>query len=125
MDQKAKDLLGDGPMYVAFRSDAVYFAAGDNAIPSLKEAIMAKASGVPAFQMEMALSRFAAAAGKADKDFADAAKAAFGNTSQPNDKVRFTLEGGSSLRLRLSLKGDALRFFAEFGKRKAGVGGAN
>ncbi len=125
VDKKAKELFGDGPMYAAFRPDAVYFAAGDNALTSLKEALTAKPSIAPAFQMEMSLSRFAAAAGKDDKDFAAAAEAAFGKSSKPNDKVRFTLEGGAALKLKLSAKGDALRFFTELGKRKSGLAGAN
>src|SRR5208337_2587842 len=105
----------DGPMFVAFRSDAVYFAAGDSALTSLKEALSAKPSIAPAFQFEMSLSRFAAVAGKDDKDFAAAAEAAFGKSSKANDKVRFTLEGGAALKLKLSAKGDAIRFFSELG----------
>lgn len=125
VDPKGKELFGDGPMFVAFRSDAVYFAAGDSALTALKEALNAKPSFAPAFQFEMSLSRFAAAAGKDDKDFAAAAEAAFGKSSKPNDKVRFTLEGGAALKLKLSAKGDAIRFFSELGQRKAGLGGAN
>ena len=68
----------------------------------------------------MSLSRFAAAA-KDDKDYAAAAEAAFGNASKANDKVRFTFEGGSALRLRVTVKADALRFFAEMGKRKVAI----
>jgi hypothetical protein len=125
VDAKAREVFGDGPMFVAFRADAVYFAAGDNALTTLKETLSAKPSLTPAFQFEMSLARFAAVAGKEDKDFAAAAEAAFGNNSKPNDKVRFTLEGGAALKLKLSAKGDALRFFSELGKRKAGLAGAN
>ena len=35
VDPKGKEMFGDGPMFVAFRPDAVYFAAGDNAITAL------------------------------------------------------------------------------------------
>jgi phosphomannomutase len=62
---------------------------------------------------------------KEDKDAAAAAEAAFGKNSKPNDKVRFTFEGGAALKMRVSVKADALRFFAELGKRKAGALGAN
>jgi hypothetical protein len=122
VDKKAKEMFGDGPLYLAIRSDAAYFAFGDGALASLKDALSAKPGIAPVVQFEMSISRFAKVMAIEDPDIAKAAKEAFGS-GKANDRVRITLEGGKSLRTRFVMKSDVLRFFAEVAKLK-GAGGA-
>jgi hypothetical protein len=122
VDKKAKEMFGDGPLYLAIRSDAAYFAFGDGALVSLKEALSAKPGIAPIVQFEMSINRFAKVMAIEDPDIAKAAKEAFGS-GKGNDKLRLTLTGGNSLRTRFTMKADVLRFFAEVAKLKgAGAG---
>jgi hypothetical protein len=122
VDKKAKEMFGDGPLYLAIRADAAYFAFGDGALVSLKDALSAKPGIAPVVQFEMSISRFAKVMAIEDPDIAKAAKEAFGS-GKANDRLRVTLEGGKSLRTRFVIKSDVLRFFAEVAKLK-GAGGA-
>jgi hypothetical protein len=122
VDKKAKEMFGDGPLYLAIRSDAAYFAFGDGALVSLKEALSAKPGIAPVVQLEISISRFSKVMAIEDPDIAKAAKEAFGS-GKANDRLRVTLEGGKSLRTRFVMKSDVLRFFAEVAKLKgAGAG---
>jgi hypothetical protein len=122
VDKKMKELFGDGPLYLAIRPDAAYFAFGDGALASLKDALSAKPGVAPVVQFEMSISRFAKVMALEDPDIAKAAKEAFAS-GKTNDRVRMTLEGGKTLRTRFTVKSDVLRFFGEVGKLKAA--GAN
>jgi hypothetical protein len=117
VDETVKGLFGAGPLYVAVRSDALYFAFGENATGVLKEALAAKPIAGPIVQSEMSLKRFAALYGLADPDIAKIAETAFAQ-GKGNDKVRVTVEGGKALRVRFSMKSDVLRFYAEILKQK-------
>lgn len=122
VDKKMKELFGDGPLYLAIRPDAAYFAFGENALASLKEALNAKPGVAPVAQFEISISRFAKVMALEDPDVAKAAKEAFGS-GKGNDKMRLTVEGGKTLRTRFTIKADVLRFFAEAAKLKGA--GAN
>src|SRR5262249_45578577 len=117
VDKKAKEMFGDGPLYLAIRADAAYFAFGDGALASLKEALSAKPGVAPVVQFEMSINRFAKVMALEDPDIAKAAKEAFGS-GKANDRVRVTLEGGKTLRTRFTIKSDVLRFFGEVAKLK-------
>src|SRR5262249_1527806 len=77
VDKKARELFGEGPLYVALRSDAVFFSFGENAIGVLKEGINAKPGVTPVVQFEMNLSRFATVLAQDQPEVAQAAKTAF------------------------------------------------
>ena len=40
-DEKAKQALGENPVYLAFRDDAAFIALGDNGVGALKDALAA------------------------------------------------------------------------------------
>lgn len=124
---KGKNVFGDGPMYFALRSDAAYFAGGDDALTALKDAINAKPAPAPAVQFEMSLNRFATILAQEDPAMAKAAETAFGKT-KGGDKVRLVMEGGNAMRLRFSVKTEVIRFLVEAAKLKGvipGGGAAN
>jgi hypothetical protein len=110
-DAKARELLGDNPMYMAIRADAWFFAFGEGGLEALKEALAAKPQAGPQVQFEMALKRFARALAQDNKDAEKFAEEAFAQ-GKDNDRIRFTLDGGKALQTRLSLKTPVLKFFS-------------
>jgi hypothetical protein len=102
--------FGDNPAYVAFRADAMFVAVGDKGVSALKEALAAPAKpGVP-LRLEVSLARLAPAINNTPKDAVKAAEEAF--KQKDSDRVRVTLEGGDSLRLRASMKAAVIKFLA-------------
>jgi hypothetical protein len=109
-DRQTKAILGENPIYVAIRDDALLFGAGERGLAALKEALGAgSAEGLP-FQVEASLAKLAPLMVRENKGAPAAARKAF--KEKGSDKVRLTLEGGSGLKLRLGIKGPVLHFFA-------------
>lgn len=117
LDEDAKQLFGDSPLYVAVRPDAVFFVFGEGGLEALKQAVAAKAGPAPQMQFEIALNRFAKAMAEKDKAASQAAKAAF-DKSVEGDRIRFVIEGGKALEVRFSVKAPVIKFFAEVTKAK-------
>ncbi|MBI1913573.1 MAG: hypothetical protein HYS12_02275 [Planctomycetes bacterium] len=110
-DPKAKELLGENPIYVAVRDDALFLAMGENGLKALHGAVKVKPKTVPLVNVEMSLSRLATLIGHTQKAAPDAARKAFGK-DKDDDKVYLTLTGGKALQLRAGLKGPVIRFFS-------------
>jgi hypothetical protein len=119
---KGKNVFGDGPMYFALRSDAAYFAGGEDALTALKDAINAKPAPAPAVQFEMSLNRFATILAQEDPAMAKAAETAFAK-GKGADKVRLVMEGGNAMRLRFAVKTEVIRFLVEAAKLKGVIPG--
>jgi hypothetical protein len=110
-DAKAKELLGENPIYVAVRDDALFLALGENGLKALHGAVKAKPKAAPLVDVEMSLSRLATLIGRTQKAAPDAASKAFGK-DKDDDKVSLTLTGGKALQLRAGMKGPVIRFFS-------------
>ena len=117
-EEDVKRTLGDSPLYFAFTEDAVLLTGGPGALAALKELISAESAPAPIFQLEMSLSKLAPTIGKgsdADRQaIAKAAKDAFG--VEGSDRIRLSVEGGTSLRARFYMKASVVRFLAEVEK---------
>lgn len=114
LDEKAKKLLGDNPFYIAFRDDAVMFAAGKNGLQALKMAAAARPQPVPAIQVELELGKLTPLLDE-ERDRI-AAKKVFGKGAK--GIIRFSLRGGEVLNGRFEMSLPVLQFFTEVGKAK-------
>jgi hypothetical protein len=107
-----KDIpLGDNPVFVAVREDALLLAAGDKGLEALKEVVGATAKASPVAQLKLSVARLAPLMEKENKGAVEAAKKVFAKDKDA-DKVRITVEGGSALQLRLVLKTQLVKFFS-------------
>lgn len=102
-------VLGDRNVYVAFRNDAVFVSAGKDGLQAIKDAVVVKASAAsPMLYYEVDVARLA--------HFAPAAQAAKAKELFPNGSggiVRFSVEGGAAITVRLSTKIAVLQFLGQ------------
>ncbi|HWG45393.1 MAG TPA: hypothetical protein VN688_21700 [Gemmataceae bacterium] len=116
-DKNTKETFGDNPVYFAVREDALLVGMGDKGLSALKEAVAAEPKASKVMEFEMALSQFAPLMVKDNKSAPAVAKKVFAD-GKDNDKVRISIEGGKVLKLRLSIKGQAVTFFNELQQKK-------
>jgi hypothetical protein len=118
-DEKTRKLYGDNPAYLAIRDDALFFSLGENALSALKEALASKPATAPLVELELSLVRLAptiAIERKDDKGTVErAAKEAFAK-DKDGDTIRFRVEGGKALKLRVQAKAPVIKFFDELQK---------
>lgn len=111
--EKFQELLGSEPLYFAFRQDAVLAAYGADGLAALKQALAAKPAATTAVQFNMFLKRFEPIVSfTQNADVGKAVQDAFGS-GKDNDVVRFSVQGGSSLQARFSIKGEVITFLAK------------
>jgi hypothetical protein len=113
-DEKARAVFGDNPLYVAFRDDALFLAVGEDALAALKKALAAPPAVAPPFQLNVSVARLAkllTTAGGPDVSFPG---------TDPGN-VTLSVEGGSALRLRLSVQLSVVQFFSNIANSKAGL----
>lgn len=108
-DEGFKKAFGDGPAYIAVRSDAAFVAVGAGALDALKEALKAEPKVSKPLYAEVSVARIADAVAKEQPEAAKAAAAAFGK-DKDDDKVRVSLEAGQELKLRFVMKTPVLNF---------------
>jgi hypothetical protein len=108
-DEGFRKSFGDGPAYFAVRSDAAFLAAGHDALAALKAALKVEPKAGKPVQVELSVAHLAEAIAKEKPEAPKAAAKAFGQDRQA-DKVRFALEAGQELKLRLVMKAPVLRF---------------
>src|SRR5260370_16139234 len=58
-DEHAKKLFGSNPVYVGFRSDALFVAGGDGGLTLLKDAVAAKPGVLPPLKVDVSIARLA------------------------------------------------------------------
>jgi hypothetical protein len=110
LDEQAKKLLGDQPVYYAFRDDALLVAAGASGLDALKEAIQATPKAGQTMRLELSLARMAPLMTKEHPSAPAAAKKAF--TQEGSDKIVLTLQGGVAIQAKASLKAQIVTFFS-------------
>ena len=108
-----KQLFGNYPAYVAFRNDAVFLALGEDGLAALKEAVAAKPQKAAALVLDFSAARFAVAMEQNEAAVAAARKLL---SAGDDARMRLTLEGGSELRVRLTMSLSALKVFAPAAK---------
>jgi hypothetical protein len=119
LDDNARDMFGNGPAYFAVRSNAVFLALGDNALPALKGALSGAPGAAHMVQVELSVARLAKLMAHDQPAAPKAAEEAFGKNRE-GDKIRFTLEGGKSLKAQFSVQPLVIKFFDLLEKAKKG-----
>jgi hypothetical protein len=108
-DAKAKGMFGDGPLYVAFRPDAAFFALGEGGLATIKEAVAAPEGASAPLRLDLSLPRLAVVMARTPEQKKAARKLL---TESEEGHVRVTLEGGQQLRLRLHVNLTVLRLLS-------------
>jgi hypothetical protein len=108
MDAKTREMFGENPLYIAFRADGAYVAAGEDGLVALKRALgTPPAPGGPA-QLEINVARLAPFLAQTPAQQAAIDKMFTGDDS---GTIRVSVTGGASLRLQVSTKLSVLQFF--------------
>jgi hypothetical protein len=109
-DEGFKKAFGDGPIYLAIRSDAAFAVAGEGALETLKEALKVEPKVSQPLQFEVSVGRVAEAMAKEQPQAPKAAGKAFGK-GKDDDKIRVSLEAGHELKVRFVMRTPVLHFF--------------
>ena len=118
LDEKGKKVFGPSDLYLTFRDDLLVVAIGPGAKDALKAAVVSKPVDVGVFRTQVHLSRVAPIMGENAEELAAAKAAAekvFGKGGGQADVVKFSIDGGDSLKVKLSAQGKAIQFLAEVG----------
>ena len=118
-DPKARKILGENPIYFAIRDDAAVVAAGPDALTAVKDALTAEPKAAPQFTFEVSLARLADLMAEENKAAPQAAKEAF-KGHKGGDKVRFTVDGGKSLKAHFVMGAQAIKFLSLLDAAKHG-----
>jgi hypothetical protein len=115
VDDHTRKLLGDNPVYFAFRDDALLVSGGAGGLEAIKGAVTAGPASGKILQLDVAAARIATHLADQHKEAPAIAKRVF---KGGDDTIRVTLEGGAALKLSLNMKAQLVKFFAELGETK-------
>ncbi|HKA06850.1 MAG TPA: hypothetical protein VKD71_06295 [Gemmataceae bacterium] len=122
IDAKGQKVIGKSDLYFTFRDDLIVLAIGPQAKPVLEKAVASKPADVGVLRLQVALSRIVPIMGEDAQELAAARKAAekvFGKGAGKADLIKFSIDGGDSLKIKLSAQGKAIQFLAEVGVNQA------
>lgn len=106
-DEQLKKFLGENPIYVATRDDAVILSVGAEGLTALKAALAVVPQAAPPLQVNASLASLGAMTEKPEA----AAKAAQDIFKQEgSDRIQFSVDGGKALKARLSMKTLVLKY---------------
>ena len=112
--------FGKSDVFLTFRDDLAIITFGPDAKSAIQKAVVSKPSDAGVFKFEAALARLVPAVSESAEEAAQArkiAKRVFGDSTR-SDTVKFTIEGGENLRIRISAQGKALQFLGAMGDAK-------
>lgn len=124
VDEKAVKMFGGREVFVCFRDDAVLFSVGKHGLSALKDAAGKLDRATPAkdtdpVQLEISFLKLAQ---MEDSGFpaaeADAIRKALAGAPKGADRVRFSLLGGESLRVRFDMSLELVKVAAAIGKAR-------
>jgi hypothetical protein len=109
-DDKAKEVFGANPLFVAFRNDALFLALGEDGLGAIKKAIATKSTeGSPAFLLNASIARLAPLLAKTEQQ-KEMVRTVFAKGDE--GRIHVSLEGGSTLRFRLTAQLSVVQFFS-------------
>jgi hypothetical protein len=117
LDDSAREMFGNEPIYFAVRANAIYLAAGENSLKAIKEALAAKPGTTRMIHIDLSMARLAQLMARDNPDAPQAAEKVFGK-GEHGDRISIVLEGGKALKARISLKPAVLKFFHELEEAK-------
>lgn len=116
-DEDLKRSLGNNHVLVAFRNDVVLVAVGEHGLKGLQDSLSALRSGpdqgTSPVQFELSISKLAPLAKEDQEKVVEAAKKVFVGEAKGKDRVRVSLQGGDTLRLRVGLNAEIIKLVAE------------
>jgi hypothetical protein len=118
LDEQGRKILGKSDLHLMFRDDLMVAAIGPGAVEALKRAATSQPADVGVTQLQVHLNRFVPVLGENAEQLAAARAAAekvFGKGVSKADTIRFSIEGGTSLKAKIAAKGKAIQFLAEYG----------
>lgn len=120
-DPKAKRILGETSIWLAFRDDLLVVGVGPDAKDLVKAALGRPAASVTPMKLTVSVASLLAFEDNDNhrKMGQKLAEELFGS-NPGGDKVTLTVEGGEVGRVRLSVKGALIRFVAKMEERKKG-----
>ena len=121
LSDQARPILGDNPLFLAIRSDAIVLTGGEGAFEALKGAMALELKSAPQVQVEFSVARLAPLMAKGAEAFEEIQKAAAPcfQGHEGSDKVRFTLEGGKTLKARLTIDASVVTFASQVSQNPA------
>jgi hypothetical protein len=111
-NDKNLEMFGDNQLYVAIREDAVLASLGEKGLAALKDALAAAPAKGKVAQFQLAMKGLAPFLAKQNKSAPEIAKEVFAK-NQDDDKVRVTVEGGNTLKVRLNMRAQLVAFFTK------------
>lgn len=122
-DENFKKVFGSSDGYLAFRDDLMVLTIGPDAKAVAEKALASKPADVGVLRIQASLARIAPIAGDNADELAAAKKAAekvFGKGGSKADVIKLSIDGGDSLKVKLSAQGKAIQFLAEVGSEAEG-----
>ncbi len=110
VDAGIRHVMGDGPMYVAIRSDAAFLALGDKSLEAVKQAAAIAPTMGKLMEFQLAFARLAPLLNAVEP-----ARKVFGDDKDA-DRIHLALEGGKALTFRLTMKAKLLEFATQMKK---------
>jgi hypothetical protein len=121
LEENGKKVFGKSDLYLTFRDDLLIVAMGPGAKDALKTAVASKPADVGVFRAQVHMARVAPLVGDNAEELAAAKTAAekvFGKGGSKADVLKFSVDGGDSLKIRITAQGKAIQFLAEVGAGK-------
>jgi hypothetical protein len=118
IDEKGQKVIGKSDLHICFRDDLILAAIGPRSKEVLKTALAAKPADVGVARISVSLARIVPIIGDTAQELSAAKKAAekiFGKGASKADEIRFSIDGGESLKIKLMAKGKAIAFLVELG----------
>lgn len=118
IDEKGEKVVGKSDLHVVFKDNMILAAIGPRSKELLKKAVASQPADVGVVQVSVALSRIVPILGDNADQLAAAKKTAekvFGKGASKADEIRFSIDGGDSLKIKLMAKGKAIAFLVELG----------
>ena len=116
-NENTRKVFGKSDAYLTFRDDLMVVAVGPDAKTLIKKAVASKPADVGIFRAQVSLARVVPLLGDNAEELAAARKAAekvFGKgTGSRADVIRFSIDGGDSLKVKFAIQGKAIQFLAE------------
>ncbi len=123
IDEKGQKVIGKSDLQFVFHDNMILAAIGPHSKEVLQKAIMSKPADVGILQFNVSLSRIVPIIGDNAQQLAAAKNAAekiFGKGASKADQIRFSIEGGDSLKIKLMAKGKAIAFLVQMGVNAKG-----
>jgi hypothetical protein len=118
LDEKAQKVIGKSDAYLTFRDDLLLVAIGPQAKQALTKAVASKPADIGVLRFQVSLARIVGIMGDNAQELEAAKKTAekiFGKGASKADQIKFSVDGGDSLKVKLSAQGKAIQFLVELG----------